>query len=81
MIYSQLIRAFVLYGSSSWSTAGRYEIERLQRKENVFLRRMIGASNFIRNCDIKLRFNHMDIVEIAQSVREKELHKLSLIQV
>ena len=79
MVYSQLIRSFITYGASSWSAASEHVLQKMQRKENTVLRRLVGATMYNTNREIKLYLNHVDLIEHIQNVREKELQKLSLI--
>ena len=79
MIYSQLIRSFITYGASSWSAASEHVLLKMQRKENKILRRLVGATRYNTNIEVKLLLNHVDLIENVQYTREKELQKLSVI--
>ena len=76
MIYSQLIRSFITYGSSSWSAASDYLIEGVQRKENKILRKITRANPYTPNIEIKHFLGHVDVSRIIQEVRAKELRML-----
>ena len=79
MIYSQLIRSFITYGSSSWSVASEGVLLKIQQKENKLIRKLVGAKRGVKNSDIKSSLNHIDITQIMQNVRKNELQKLEKI--
>ena len=76
MIYSQLIRSFITYGSSSWSDASDYLIKGIQSKENKIIIKLTRANLYTPNREIKQFLGHVDISQIIQEVRAKELRML-----
>ena len=75
----QLIRSFITYGASSWSTACRSYLQSIQEKENKILRKITGVNRCITNSKLKRYLGHKDLVEAIHDIRDNELQKLHFI--